>query len=232
MHSWRARAATVLGTGLLALAGTCCLSARTCADEAAGTDSDNCREPVCLNAARLEADSTHLVLHDFDIVYAARGTTVKGDLAEGESTDRDSKNTHWVLTGHVDVTMPQGHLSADRATMQIVNGRITILTAQGSPALFERAAGGPPVGGNPGVQNAIEHARGHAREIVYDLDRNQLDLSGDSYLTNGCYEFSSEHMSYDIANQRVQADPRDSAGVRGKIIRERAAGTCSGNDRP
>jgi lipopolysaccharide transport protein LptA len=192
---------------------------RGAAPPAAQTDSaEKCREPVCLNAARLEADSTHLTLHDFDIEYVTRGTTVKGDLAEGESSGRDAKNTYWVLTGHVQIFMPQGHLSADRATMQIVNGRIASVTASGSPAEFERTDGPAPTGSNSQVLAAAEHAHGHAREIIYDLDRNELQLNGDSFISNGCYEFSSERMSYDVANQRVQADPRDSGGVRGKHI--------------
>jgi lipopolysaccharide transport protein LptA len=202
-----------------------------------GADADNrekCREPVCLNGARLEADSTHLTLHDFDIEYVTRGTTVKGDLAVGESSSRDSKNTSWVLTGHVQIFMPQGHLSADRATMQVVNGRIASVTASGSPAEFERAADAPaPTGSNSQVLAAAEHAHGHAHEIIYDLDRNELQLNGDSYISNGCYEFSSERMSYDVGNQRVEADPRDSGGVRGKYIRERTSSACGpGPDKP
>ena len=92
------------------------------------------------------------------IVYKARGTVVKGDVAEGTSTSNDSKNIASVITGHVQIFMPQGHLSADRATMQIVNNRITMLTAQGAPAEFERFADGtPPTGPNSGAQAALEH---------------------------------------------------------------------------
>ena len=103
-------------------------------------DADACHETLCLNASHLEYSPNHLVLHQFDIVDTTKGRTqVKGDLAEG--TGRDSKNSTWVLTGHVQVFMPQGHLSAERATMQIVNNRIRTMTAQGSaqgsPAEFE-----------------------------------------------------------------------------------------------
>jgi lipopolysaccharide transport protein LptA len=190
---------------------------------------DGCQDPVCLNAASLTADATHLTLHDFNIVYATRGTTVTGDLAEGDSPAGKSKDTHWVLSGHVQISMPQGRLSADRATMQIVNGRISNMTAEGSPAQFDRGGDTtPPGGASVAMAQALQHAHGHARQIVYDLEHGELELNGDSYLTNGCYEFTSEHMSYDIANQRVQADPRDGGGVRGKITRDRGAGACPG----
>jgi lipopolysaccharide transport protein LptA len=229
MHRWLADMATVLV--VLAATGSGHGAARA-EDAHAAADTDSCREPVCLNAARLEADSTHLVLHDFNIVYVARGTTVTGDLAEGESPGKDSKDTHWVLTGHVEVTLPQGHLSADHATMQLIDGRITTLTADGAPASFERNPdGNVPAGSNPGLQAALEHAHAHARRIVYDLEHSQLDLTGDSYLTNGCYEFTAEHMSYDIATQKVQADPRDSRGVHG-IMRTRSSPACSGGEKP
>jgi len=234
-----ARATLASGATLAALVLPCALfhagAVQGAAPPGANVDSsEKCRDPVCLNAARLEADSTHLTLHDFDIQYVTRGTTVKGDLAEGESSGRDSKSTNWVLTGHVQIFMPQGHLSADRATMQIVNGRIANVTAQGSPAEFERTTDAPaPTGSNSQGLGAAEHAHGHAREIIYDVDRNELQLNGDSYISNGCYEFSSERMSYDVANQRVQADPRDSGGVRGKYIRERTSSACGpGPDKP
>ena len=153
---------------------------------------ENCHETVCLSSSHFEGTPTHQTWNDITIVYKARATVVKGDVAEGTSASNDSKNSNWVITGGVQIFMPQGHLSADRATMQIVNNRITTLTAQGAPAEFERFADGTaPTGPN---QAALEHARGHAREMTYDVDHNQLELNGDAYVTAGCYEFSSEHM--------------------------------------
>jgi lipopolysaccharide transport protein LptA len=181
---------------------------------------DGCHESVCVNASNLESTPSHLTLHDFTIVYTTRATLVKGDVGEGNVTSVDSKNSIWVITGHVQIFMPQGHLSAERATMQIISDHITTLTAQGAPAEFERFADGtPPSGVNSAAQAALEHAHGHAREISYDVDHNQLELNGDAYVTAGCYEFSSEHMVYDIANQRVQAD----SSTHGKIVRNSSA---------
>ena len=230
MRHWRAELnAVVAAAALFRSLATAGLQAAEMAGTPAtnpAAGADTCREPVCLTAGRLEADATHLTLHDFNIIYAARGTTVTGDLAEGESAGGDSKNTRWVLTGHVQITIPQGHLKADRATMQIVNGRISSMTAEGSPAEFDRGGDTPPPAGTSNIQAALVHAHGHARQIVYDLDHGQLELSGDGFLTNGCYEFTSEHMSYDIANQRVQADPHDGGSVHGKLPRN--ASSCPG----
>lgn len=217
----------LLGYALLALltvwAGTSVAS-----DSA--NDADACHETLCLNASHLEYSPNHLVLHQFDIVDTTKGRTqVKGDLAEG--TGRDSKNSTWVLTGNVQVFMPQGHLSAERATMQIVNNRIRTMTAQGSaqgsPAEFESSGDtsglGLPGSAKSGVAAAIEHAHGHADEIIYSLDHNELQLNGNSWLSNGCNEISSQHIAYDIASQKVHAEtnPGDKAGVH--IIARRCA---------
>ncbi len=200
----------------------------------AAAADDQCREVMCLDGdGPLILDPTHMSLHHFRIVYPQRGTTVTGDSAEGEMPAPNSKDMHWVLTGHVEVTMPQGHLTAERATMQVIDSRLSIMTAEGSPAVFDRGSdASPPVGASAAVSQALVHAHGHARQIVYDLDHGQLEFSGDSYLSNGCYEFTSEHLSYDIANQRVQADPHDGGSVHLKFTHDRSGGNCPGSGKP
>jgi lipopolysaccharide transport protein LptA len=103
--------------------------------------------------------------------------------------------------------MPQGKLSADKATVQFVNKRIASMSAQGAPAEFERSADSAAQSdpSNRG-HGAIETARGHAREINYDMERELLRLNGDSWLTDGCNEINSQSIVYDIVNQKVRAD--------------------------
>jgi lipopolysaccharide transport protein LptA len=189
---------------------------------------ENCHEAVCVSGSHLEGTPTHLTWQEVTIAYKARATVVKADLAEGTITGNDSKNSNWFMTGRVQIFMPQGHLSADRATMQIVNDRITILTSQGAPASFERDPDGAAAPSSA-AQAALEHAQGHAREIVFDVDRNELELKGEAYVTAGCYEFSSEHMVYDIGTQRIQADPRDNSTVSG--VFHKSAGCGQGGDK-
>jgi len=231
MPLWRTER---LASALLVLCSAAAGGASSGADvPAAGNAApEKCIDPICLNAGRLEGTPTELVLHDFTILYPARRTTIKGDMAQGARASGESKDTSWVLTGHVEIFTAQGHLTADRATMHTNNGVIANMTAQGMPAEFERNPdSAAPDGGTANTAAPFEHAHGHAREIIYDLEHNELQLNGDSYLSNGCYEFSSEHMSYDIASQRVQADPHDSKGVQG-IVRERASSACAGTGKP
>jgi lipopolysaccharide transport protein LptA len=221
---------------VIALIALCLLSGGRPVGGAESGDQDqnkieNCRDPLCLNASHLEYTPNHLVLHEFDIVDTTRGTRLKGDLAEG--TGRDSKNSSWVLTGHVQVFMPQGHLSAERATMQIVDNRITTLTAHGSPAEFESSGDNTPAPNalKGSVAAAIEHARGHADEILYNLEHNELQLNGDSWLSSACSEISSQHISYDIASQRVHAEHAET-NPGDKVHIRRSAGCSQEADKP
>jgi lipopolysaccharide transport protein LptA len=152
-----------------------------------------CNQPLCYTASSLSAERTRMVMQNVNIVDTTRGITrIKADLAE--ASGQDLGNSAWVLTGHVQVFMPQGRLSADRATVQFVNKRIDSMSAQGSPAEFEHS--GAPA----------ENAHGHAREIDYDLEQDLLKLNGDSWLSDGCNEITSQSIIYDIANQKVRAD--------------------------
>jgi lipopolysaccharide export system protein LptA len=176
----------------------------------AGADREDCNEPLCYTASSLQAERNRMVLHDINIVDTTRGITrIKADLAEANGEDLG--NSEWVLTGHVQVFMPQGRLNADKATVQFVNKRIASMSAQGAPAQFEHsvaAAGQDSAPGDAGSRShsAIDSARGHAREIDYDMEHDLLKLNGDSWLSDGCNEINSQSIVYDIANQKVRAD--------------------------
>ncbi len=197
---------------------------------------ESCNEPLCYTASRLDAERNRMVLHDIDIIDTTRGKThITADLAE--ATGLDLGDSQWVLTGHVHVTMPEGQLTADRATVTFMNKRIASMTADGAPAEFEHTVDGtarPPSGAPAGGQSAAQaatavNAHGHARQIIFDMDRNQLQLIGDGWLTDGCSEISSQHITYDIDSQRVQADSAPGEGgarVHG-TIRPHSPGQCA-----
>jgi lipopolysaccharide transport protein LptA len=159
--------------------------------------AEPCNEPLCYTASSLQAERTRMVMQNINIVDTTRGITrIKADLAE--ASGEDLGNSEWVLTGHVQVFMPQGRLNAERATVHFVNKRIASMSAQGSPADFERS-------GSAG-HGPINSAHGHARQIDYDLEQDLLKLNGDSWLSDGCNEINSQSIVYDIANQKVRAE--------------------------
>lgn len=218
---WRTEGRACAWAGLLLLSALATASAASApaapaqgpvagATSAASADSEGCNEPLCYTASRLEAERNHMVLHDISIVDTTRGITrIKADLAEANGPDLG--DSEWVLTGHVQVFMPQGKLSADKATVRFASKRIASMSAQGAPAEFEHsadAAASNPAQGEAGsrVRGAIDSAHGHAREIDYDMERDLLKLNGDAWLSDGCNEITSQSIVYDIANQKVRAD--------------------------
>lgn len=194
MVYWRIEAAWLRGLPVLALLAAS--AARAAAPDnppAPAAPEEACNQPLCYTASSLSAERTRMVMQNVNIVDTTRGITrIKADMAE--ASGQDLSNSEWVLTGHVQVFMPQGRLSADRATVQFVNKRIASMSAQGTPAEFEHSAA------------PAENAHGHAREIDYDLEQDLLKLNGDSWLSDGCNEITSQSIVYDIANQKVRAE--------------------------
>jgi lipopolysaccharide export system protein LptA len=176
-----------------------------------------CNEPpMCYRASHLEAERNRVVLYDFDIVDMTRGIShIKADRAEGDGLD--FANSRWVLTGHVQMFIPEGRLRADKATVLFASQRIDSMTAEGAPAEFEHA-----------LDNG-QTAHGHAQAIDFDMGRNEVQLHGDGWLSDGCNEITGGHISYDIGSQRVRADaaPGDNTRVHGTI--RAGSSTQSGN---
>jgi lipopolysaccharide transport protein LptA len=194
--------------------------AATAAEAAA--DALPCEEaPLCYTASRLQAERNHIVLYDIDIVDRTRGVSrIKADRAEASGLNLGDSDV--VLTGQVRMDMPEGELRAERATVQFADKRITSMSAQGDPATFEHA-----------LEQGLQTAHGHAREITYDLARDELQLQGDSWLSDGCNEINSDHIVYDIASQRVQADTTSADGGRVHgTIRSRSGTPCTAGAKP
>jgi lipopolysaccharide transport protein LptA len=187
------------------------------AGSSAGTRPEDlpCHEaPLCYVASHAESDPNHLVLYDLDLVDMTRGISrLKADRAEGNG--RDFGGSGWVLTGHVQVFLPEGQLHADRATVQFASKRIDTMTAEGAPAEFEHV-----------LENG-QTAHGHAQAIHLNMARNELQFDGDSWFSDGCNDITSGHIFYDITSQRVRAesDPGDSGRVHG-TIRSTAPNQC------
>jgi hypothetical protein len=104
----------------------------------AQSDQPPCHEPLCYTASRLELERSRIILYDIDIVDTTRGVSrIKADRAE--ATGLDFGSSQWLLTGHVQVFMPEGQLRSDKATVTFANKRIESMTAEGAPAEFEHA---------------------------------------------------------------------------------------------
>jgi lipopolysaccharide transport protein LptA len=179
-----------------------------------------CGQPLCYTASRLEAERNHLAATNIDIVDTTRGTTqIKADRAEASGLDLG--NARWILTGHVQVYLPQGQLQANIATIQFADSRIASIDVQGEPAQFAREV---PRGG----QSEPTEVTGHAQQISYNVAREQVQLNGDSWLTDGCNDISTQQIIYYITSQRVEASA--GAGNTGQVhgtIGPRTGAVCT-----
>lgn len=193
-----------LASVLLALSASDPLRATPGDAERAATQPGDlpCHEvPLCYVASHAESEPNRLVLYDLDLVDTTRGISrIKADRAEG--TGRDIGSSGWVLTGHVQVFIPEGELHADRATVQFANKRIDSVTAEGAPAEFQHM-----------LENG-QMAHGHAEAIHFNMVRNELQFDGDSWFTDGCNDITSNHIFYDIASQHVRAESDPGSGTR------------------
>jgi hypothetical protein len=198
-----------------------------------------CADPLCYWAnsnlpgvPSLRVSRTHMVMINPEIVDTTRGIShITADRAD--ESGPSIGDSQWVLTGHVRADMAQGQLRCDTATIRIVDSRIASITTRGSPALFQRPGTNPPAApaGSPPTAGTAEAAgqkkpdmsgvtlRGHAQSITYDAVHDQVQLSGDSWFTDGCNEITSQLVTYNMVTQIVQASaaPGSNARVHGTI---------------
>ncbi|HEY3784508.1 MAG TPA: lipopolysaccharide transport periplasmic protein LptA [Steroidobacteraceae bacterium] len=149
--------------------------------------------PVSLDAASSEVDyKTNTVVFK-DIVISQGDTKVQADRAHATGLDFD--NSRWTFEGNVRISAEQhGSLRSDQAVVEFRNNQIKRATINGSPAEFEQKRA-----------DSDQLVRGHAKEIVYDVNDATVSLSGDAWLSDGRTETSAPRFVYDIREQQVQA---------------------------
>jgi len=149
--------------------------------------------PITLDAASSDVDyKTHT--YTFEKVVISQGTMrVQADHAR--ATGLDFANSHWTFDGHVHIDAePRGNLSSDQAVVEFKDNRIARATVTGKPAEFEQRR-----------LETQQLARGHADQIVYDVNDGTVRLTDDAWLSDGQNEISGPLLVYNINQQRVQA---------------------------
>jgi lipopolysaccharide export system protein LptA len=160
------------------------------------------------DASQLDYERGKVVLRDVRITQDA--TTIQADLAEASGLEFDDSN--WVFSGNVRLHMDRGDLSADSATVKFVASRVDTASARGNPAVFTGQVG-----------EDRRNARGHARDIDYDVASGEVRLSGDAWLSDGPNEINGARIVYNVAARRVQAEGQGgSSGRVSGTIRPRA----------
>jgi lipopolysaccharide transport protein LptA len=131
---------------------------------------------------------------DFQNVVITQGDTrVQADRAHATALDTD--NSRWRFEGNVRINAEQhGSLKSDVAVVEFRNKYISKATVTGNPAEFEQKR-----------TDTDEVARGHAKEIVYNVSDGTVRLSNDAWIWDGHNALSAPELVYNIREQHVQA---------------------------
>ena len=149
------------------------------------------RLPIDVSSSKVDYKGDTVVFQN--VVITQGDTKVQADHAHATGLD-DFDNSRWTFDGNVRINGEQhGSLKSDQAVVEFRNKYISKATITGSPAEFEQKR-----------TDTAEVARGHAHEIVYNVNDGTVRLSDDAWLSDGHNEISGPELVYNIREQRVQ----------------------------
>jgi lipopolysaccharide transport protein LptA len=187
----------------LAAALACCFAAGLVSAAAPELPRPSKELPIELVAASSDFDYKKNTLL-FKQVKITQGPMIV-EAQEATATGLNFENSEWTLTGQVRITVPDGKLTSADAKVNFRDNQIAKAVIRGTPAEFEQR-----------VKETQQLAQGHAQSIEYDVQGGVVRLDGDAWLTDGVNVIRGKTLVYDIAKQRVAANPggTDPGGVR------------------
>jgi lipopolysaccharide transport protein LptA len=183
----------LLGALLAAGGGAALAGPATAGAAAAAAASAGRQLPITVDAASSEVDyRTNMVVFS-QVVISQGAMRIQADHAHASGLN--FANSRWTFEGHVRIDAePRGSLRSDEAIVEFRDNHLARATATGKPAEFEQ----------PRAESQ-QVARGHADEIVYDVNEGTVRLSNNAWLSDGTNEISGPLLVYNIRAQRVQA---------------------------
>jgi lipopolysaccharide export system protein LptA len=187
----------------LFLAALALLGAVAFARAQTGLPAGNSELPINLEAASSDFDYKNNTLLFKRVKITQGGLEVTAQQAS--ATGLEFNNSEWLLQGEVTITVPGGKLQSNEARVMFRNNAIAGASIKGTPAQFEQQ-----------LKEKNQVARGRAAAIVYDVKAATVRLTGDAWLTDGNNDIRGNTLIYDIARERVQANPseQDPGGVK------------------
>jgi len=164
------------------------------ASASAAAPQYDAKAPINLEAASSDFDYRNNTLV-FRRVKITQGTLVV-EAQEANATGLEFENSQWTLKGQVRITVPDGKLASDSATVSFRDNQIVRAEVRGTPATFEQR-----------LKENGQLAQGRATDIEYDVRNGTVQLSGDAWLSDGQNEIRGQKLVYDIGKQRVAANP-------------------------
>ena len=186
-----------------ALAVACCVAAAAIAAplEPRGPQIDD-SQPIQLEAGPSSFDYKNNRLVFPNVRITQGGLAIEAD--EGVATGLDFKESNWLFTGHVRITVPDGSMQSDEARISFVANLISSVDVSGTPARFEQ-------------KRDKSVARGRATHIIYQPGPGTVRLVDDAWLSDGSNDISGKTLVYNIREQRVIASPDEQGTDRIRI---------------
>ena len=148
--------------------------------------------PVSVDAASSEIDARTNALVFKDVVISQGNMRVQAEHAH--ATGLNFANSRWDFEGNVRIDAEQhGNLRSDQAVVEFKDNHIARATITGKPAEFEQKRANDQI------------ARGHADEILYDVNDGTVRLTHDAWLCDGQNQISGPLLVYNIRAQQIQA---------------------------
>ena len=164
------------------------------------------QQPISVDAASSAiAYKTHDLVFT-QVVITQGATRVTADHAH--ATGLDFANSRWTFDGNVHIDGAEhGTLRSDAAVVEFRDNHIARATITGKPAEFEQKR-----------TDSDQVARGHADEIVYDVDAGTVRLTTNAWLSSGPQEISGPMLEYNVREQKVEAATSPGTGERVHIV--------------
>jgi lipopolysaccharide transport protein LptA len=154
----------------------------------------NPQQKINVDCASGKVDyKTHIMVCR-NIVISQGSTRVRADHARGTG-GLNFQNSRWTFAGNVQIDAPpRGSLRSDQATVEFRDNRLADATITGNPAEFEQQRA-----------DDLGMEKGHADQIVYDVDQGTVLLTKDAWISDGHNEMSAPSIAYSIREQKVLA---------------------------
>jgi lipopolysaccharide export system protein LptA len=159
----------------------------------AAAQASDLRLPISLDAdsTNYDGQSSMLVFRGLRLSQGSIG--IEAD--EGRATKLDFQDSVWRFKGNVVIDVDNGHIECASADLKFADHKLMVATIMGEPATFEMSR-----------PDSDDVTRGEAERLVYNLDTQIIEFSGDAKFSESGNQIASSFIAYNIAEQRINAE--------------------------
>jgi lipopolysaccharide transport protein LptA len=152
------------------------------------------RLPISLDADSTDYDGKNSMLMFSGLRLTQGNIGVEAD--EGRASKLDFEDSVWQFNGNVVIDTENGHIECDAADLTFSGHVLKLAIITGSPATFELQ--------RPGSEEATYAEAGR---LQYDFTAGVIEFAEDAIISEGGNQISSSYLVYNIAEQRINAQP-------------------------